>query len=234
MATPQYIKNAQNNYNSKFDLVQLKLPKGTKERIKAILEDGQSIAGYCVQSVLAALESDEEYAQAAEDAPETFQNAQKSAEPERPNKLPETPKADTRTETEQLAEWQAILDAKKAELQEQKRCKEEENAREEQDRAEELKNYVRKMKADSERRKKEQAERFSQHTDEEIKAFFCGDDLEFRNAIANPANKDAYINEVGEENYNRCLKILEEVEKEEKEKRRTEKIAAAKFAENSK
>lgn len=39
MTTPQYIKNAQNAYNARFDLVQLKLPKGTKGRIKAILED---------------------------------------------------------------------------------------------------------------------------------------------------------------------------------------------------
>lgn len=60
MGTPQYIKNAQNAYNAKFDLVQLKLPKGTKERIKAVLDDNQSMSGYCVQSVLVALESDED------------------------------------------------------------------------------------------------------------------------------------------------------------------------------
>ena len=60
MGTPQYIKDAQNAYNAKFDLVQLKLPKGTKERIKAVLEDGQSMSGYCVQAVLVALESDED------------------------------------------------------------------------------------------------------------------------------------------------------------------------------
>lgn len=59
MSTPQYIKNAQNAYNAKFDLVQLKLPKGTKERIKSVLDDGQSMSGYCVQSVLIALESDD-------------------------------------------------------------------------------------------------------------------------------------------------------------------------------
>lgn len=56
MATPQYIKDAQNAYNAKFDLVQLKLPKGTKERIKAVLERRQSIASYCAESVLVALE----------------------------------------------------------------------------------------------------------------------------------------------------------------------------------
>lgn len=57
MPTPKYIKDAQNAYNAKFDLVQLKLPKGTKERIKAVLRDEQSVSGYCKQSVLDTLEN---------------------------------------------------------------------------------------------------------------------------------------------------------------------------------
>lgn len=61
MSTPQYIKDAQNTYNSKFDLIQLKLPKGTKERIKAVLEDGESISKYCVDAVLVSVESDEDF-----------------------------------------------------------------------------------------------------------------------------------------------------------------------------
>lgn len=39
MNTPEYIRKAQNNYNSKFDLVQVKLPKGTKQRIKKITKE---------------------------------------------------------------------------------------------------------------------------------------------------------------------------------------------------
>lgn len=39
MATPEYIKRANNNYNSKFDIIQVKFDKGTKERIKAITQE---------------------------------------------------------------------------------------------------------------------------------------------------------------------------------------------------
>jgi len=59
MGTPDYIKKAQNNYNAKFDLVQLKLPKGTKERIRALIGDSGSISAYCVRCVLDALENSE-------------------------------------------------------------------------------------------------------------------------------------------------------------------------------
>lgn len=62
MGLPQYIKDAQNNYNSQFDIIQVKLPKGTKERIRSIIGDGESMAAYCKQAILVAIESDEDYA----------------------------------------------------------------------------------------------------------------------------------------------------------------------------
>lgn len=34
MKTPSYVRRAKNNYNAKFDLIQARLPKGTKDRIK--------------------------------------------------------------------------------------------------------------------------------------------------------------------------------------------------------
>lgn len=33
--TPEYTKRAVNNYRSKFDVIQLRMPKGTRERIEA-------------------------------------------------------------------------------------------------------------------------------------------------------------------------------------------------------
>lgn len=112
MSTPQYIKDAQNAYNAKFDLVQLKLPKGTKERIKAVLEEGQSISGYCVQSVLAAVESDEDFNEIstnsqepiqtthnAEIKPKTAQIGKSAKETEKPEiKANTTPYQDEKTE----------------------------------------------------------------------------------------------------------------------------------------
>ena len=111
MATPQYIKNAQNKYNSKFDLVQLRLPKGTKKRIVSALQDGQSIAGYCVQCVLDTLESDG-IGQNAPDAMQITEEKQK---------------------VESLEDLQAILDAKRAEIE---AAKQEKEANKEQKRAE--------------------------------------------------------------------------------------------------
>lgn len=39
MKTPSYIRNAQNRYNAKFDIIQVKLDKGAKERIRSITEE---------------------------------------------------------------------------------------------------------------------------------------------------------------------------------------------------
>ena len=50
MSTPDYIRRSQNNYNSKFDIIQIKAPKGTKERITAV--SGQSMAAFCLQCVI--------------------------------------------------------------------------------------------------------------------------------------------------------------------------------------
>ena len=119
MATPQYIKNAQNKYNSKFDLVQLRLPKGTKERIKTVLQDGQSIAGYCVQCVLSALESD--------GIGKEPQNVREAAETQ------QKPNDDGKTEAEKWAELQEIFEAKRAEIE---AAKQEKEANKEQKRAE--------------------------------------------------------------------------------------------------
>lgn len=39
MKTADYIRKANNKYNSKFDIIQVKLDKGTKEQIKAITNE---------------------------------------------------------------------------------------------------------------------------------------------------------------------------------------------------
>lgn len=217
-----------------YDRISATLPKGTIDRIKAL---GLTINGVANDAILSFLECAEECAQTAAEEPENFQNAKVTTEPAEPHKMleeepkpQETPKTGEKTEAEQWAELQIRLDAKRAEQEEQKLQKEEQKEKEKQQQAEELKNYVRKMKEEADRRKQEQIDRFSQYTGEEIKAFFRGDDRDFRDAIADPANKDAYISEIGEENYTRCLEILAKVEKEEKEQKRTESIAAAKLA----
>ncbi len=51
--TPEYTKKAVNNYRQKFDLIQIRLPKGTKER----LQDKGNINEYICGLVLADLDS---------------------------------------------------------------------------------------------------------------------------------------------------------------------------------
>lgn len=61
MSLPKYVKKAQNNYNSKFDLVQIKLPKGTKEKIREIIKEDDSISGFCLKAVLNAIENGDQF-----------------------------------------------------------------------------------------------------------------------------------------------------------------------------
>ena len=69
MSTPDYIRRSQNNYNAKFDIIQIKAPKGTKERITTL--SGQSMAAFCLQCVLDRLDELER----SETAPEHEQTA---------------------------------------------------------------------------------------------------------------------------------------------------------------
>lgn len=50
--TPEYTKKAINNYREKFDFIQVRFPKGTKERLK----DVGNINNYIVKCVLDALD----------------------------------------------------------------------------------------------------------------------------------------------------------------------------------
>ena len=57
--TPEYTKRAAKKYRDKFDIIQLRLEKGMKERIKKI-SDGQSVNDYIAQAVTEILLNDEE------------------------------------------------------------------------------------------------------------------------------------------------------------------------------
>lgn len=110
MSTPDYIKRAQKQYNSKFDLIQLRLPKGTKDKIKAITKD--SIAGYCVKCILGTIENTVGF-------PDPGAQESADLEPtkdERKNVASETRKKEYREITpEENAEFLRIVGEKKAE-----------------------------------------------------------------------------------------------------------------------
>ena len=79
MSTPDYIRRSQNNYNAKFDIIQIKAPKGTKERITTL--SGQSLAAFCLQCVLDRLDELER----SETAPEHEQPANTPTDSENEN-----------------------------------------------------------------------------------------------------------------------------------------------------
>lgn len=55
--TPEYTKKAVKNYRGKFDVVQLRLPKGTKEEIENIA-DGKSVHDFIVDCILNAIKNE--------------------------------------------------------------------------------------------------------------------------------------------------------------------------------
>ena len=54
--TPDYVKKAVNNYRDKFDIIQIRFPKGTKDSI--IASGAKNVNDYVVKCVLDALSSD--------------------------------------------------------------------------------------------------------------------------------------------------------------------------------
>lgn len=53
--TPEYTRRATANYQAKYDLIQVRFPKGTKERIKEAAT-GQSVNDYIVNAIIEKLD----------------------------------------------------------------------------------------------------------------------------------------------------------------------------------
>ena len=100
--TPEYTKKAINNYREKFDFIQVRFPKGTKEKLDEV-GDKNSFIVNCVLNAL--------------DGSQNAGTATKAPEPE---KIPETPKKPEKTPVD-LAELQKLFDEKKAEIDREKR-----------------------------------------------------------------------------------------------------------------
>lgn len=117
--TPSYVKDAVKAYRDKNEFIQVRVDKGTKEIIKKIIGESGNISAYCNLAIMAAIESDiSSY--------KTAQNSETDVETETAHKSTsnlgnaeikanEKPQKDARTEAENLAELQAIIDAKRAE-----------------------------------------------------------------------------------------------------------------------
>lgn len=125
MATADYTKRAVKNYQSKFDLVQARFPKGTKSRI---LATGNNCNQFIIKCVLDALDLAEQ-----KEPTEAKKTAQISTENEKVENLPkeeEKPKKDTPEDWQRLEELRQNLikadQTKKAEKEQEKEQKEKE------------------------------------------------------------------------------------------------------------
>jgi hypothetical protein len=94
MSTPDYIRRSQNNYNAKFDIIQIKAPKGTKERITTL--SGQSMAAFCLQCVLDRLDE--------------LERSETAPEHEQPANTPTDSENENTTATEAQAEKKQLTD----------------------------------------------------------------------------------------------------------------------------
>lgn len=55
MSTPEYTRRAIDNYKNKFDIINVRLPKGTKDKIKEVIKN-DSVNNYIVNLVVEDLE----------------------------------------------------------------------------------------------------------------------------------------------------------------------------------
>lgn len=108
--TADYTRRAVDAYREKFDLVQIRLPKGTKERIQAITEGQMSVATYCSQTILDILDCYEE--NNAPQAPEIRNTAVVKQVIAAPDKIPGNGASDAKKVD--LNDLQAQFDALQA------------------------------------------------------------------------------------------------------------------------
>lgn len=184
MSVPQYVKNAQNNYNAKFDLIQLKLPKGTKDRIRSATAGSMSMAEYCKRAVLSVLETSKGKPSTEHNKlfPNTSQTAQISPTKEEREEITSKPgKAVNKANKEpfDIYALQAELDARKEdtkahkdemELEEVPEPVENIPAQQEEEKPDELTDRLNAMKA-YRKQVVEEREKYGEASDDLIKDF---------------------------------------------------------------
>lgn len=112
--TPEYTRKAVDNYRKKFDIMQLRLPKGTRDRIEKQADKAHDFVVDCVLEKLERLEAQEE----PTGQQETYQTKQQE------EIVKEQPKPEMKSNNNvykkpmTLDDVQAIIDKKKAEQKE--------------------------------------------------------------------------------------------------------------------
>lgn len=222
MALPDYVKRAKNNYNSKHELIQLRLPPGSKERIKAIIGDDGSMAAFCIDAILETIDGYEAAERYVDDEPQ-------ETTPERPEELQEVPSEElpkNPTEVKErlperhdpavkIADLQAIVDRKRQEQEERKeKMEQEKKTRQKTEREEkhaEMRAYVEKMRDGA---------KDSREREEVVQTVLA--DQGMLSAVLSPYGKDAFISKYDQETYDDIVKAdKERIREETKQRDRT-------------
>lgn len=219
MGTPDYIRAAQNAYNAKFDLIQVKLPKGTKERIKAIIGDDGSMAAFCVDAILETIDGYEAAERWIDDELQetTPERPQETREEDEEETVKESPKDDNKPVKKRdnavvLAELQAELDRKRQEQEERKEKLEQEKEKRKEEEREQNRLEMRRFAENIRDRAKE-----NQEQKEIVKQFM--DDPFLRENVLKPERREDVVEVVGQETYDAIVKADKERRREEAKQR---------------
>lgn len=166
--TPEYTKKAINNYRDKFDFIQIRFPKGTKDRLQSA--DVGNINDYVVKCVLDNLNG-EESTKVAETTPDTEAAEFPPVEPETSEPFNPLPDAETPVRTPEnglkpltIEDIQAMFDNRKTDEIRQEEERRERKEQEEQERRNLLANpeyaatYAQLMAMETAEKEKKRAE----------------------------------------------------------------------------
>lgn len=166
--TPEYTKKAINNYRDKFDFIQIRFPKGTKEHLQSA--DVGNINDYVVKCVIDKLNS-KESTEVADTTPDTEAAEITPVEPETPEPPNPLPDAETPVSTPEnglkpltIEDIQAMFDNRKTDEIRQEEERQERKEQEEQERRKLLANpeyaatYAQLMAMETAEKEKKRAE----------------------------------------------------------------------------
>ena len=166
--TPEYTKKAINNYRDKFDFIQIRFPKGTKDRLQSA--DVGNINDFVVKCVLDKLNS-EKSTEAADTTPDTESAEIAPVEPATPEPTNPLTDAETPVSTPEnglkpltIEDIQAMLDNRKADEIRKEKERQERKEQEEQERRKMLANpeyaatYAQLMAMETAEKEKKRAE----------------------------------------------------------------------------
>lgn len=164
--TPEYTKKAINNYRDKFDFIQIRFPKGTRQRLDAA-EIG-NINDYVVDCVLKSLGDIPAETEEMQDSTPDTEAAEitpvepKTPEPSKP--LPDTETPENGLKPLTIEDIQAMLDNRKADEIRREKERQERKEQEEQERRKLLANpeyaatYAQLMAMETAEKEKKRAE----------------------------------------------------------------------------